>query len=136
MKAKVSWVNDLTFIGHSGTGHKVIMDGDRENGGAPSPMEMVLMAAGSCSAVDVVGILEKARQKVSNVEVELSAERADSIPKVFTQVHMKFVVTGQKVSEKHVARAVELSADKYCSVSKMLEQTADVTHSFEIIEEL
>lgn len=121
----------MTFVGHSETGHKIVMDGDRE-GGAPSPMEMVLMSAGSCSAVDVVSILEKARQNVVDVDVELSAERAETIPKVFTKIHLHFVVTGHDVQEKHVERAVNLSADKYCSVAKMLEKSADVTHSFEV----
>lgn len=131
MKATVKWLDSMTFVGHSETGHKVVIDGDRE-GGAPSPMEMVLMSVGSCSAIDVVGILEKARQKVVDVEVELSAERADSIPKVFTSIHLNFVVTGHDIQEKHVERAVSLSADKYCSVAKMLENTATITHSFEI----
>lgn len=131
MKATVKWLDSMTFVGHSETGHKVVIDGDRE-GGAPSPMEMVLMSVGSCSAIDVVGILEKARQKVVDVEVELSAERADSIPKVFTSIHLNFVVTVHDIQEKHVERAVSLSADKYCSVAKMLENTATITHSFEI----
>lgn len=131
MKAKVSWVDGMAFIGHSETGHKVVIDGDRE-GGAPSPMEMVLMSVGSCSAIDVVSILEKARQKVQNVDVELSAERAETVPKVFTSIHLNFVVTGTDVADKHVERAVALSADKYCSVAKMLENTATITHSFEI----
>jgi putative redox protein len=131
MKAKVSWIDGMAFVGHSETGHKIVMDGDRE-GGAPSPMEMVLMSAGTCSAIDVVSILEKAKQDVKNVDVELSAERADTVPKVFTAIHLNFVVTGNDVAEKHVERAVKLSADKYCSVAKMLEHSADITHSFEI----
>ncbi|NVK25191.1 MAG: OsmC family protein [Gammaproteobacteria bacterium] len=131
MKAKVSWIDGMAFVGHSETGHKIVMDGDRE-GGAPSPMEMVLMSAGTCSAIDVVSILEKAKQKIANVDVELSAERAETIPKVFTSIHLNFVVTGTDVAEKHVERAVKLSADKYCSVAKMLEQTAKITHGFEI----
>lgn len=131
MKAKVSWIDGMAFVGHSETGHKIVMDGDRE-GGAPSPMEMVLMSAGTCSAIDVVSILEKAKQDVKNVDVELSAERADTVPKVFTAIHLNFVVTGIDVAEKHVERAVKLSADKYCSVAKMLEHSADITHSFEI----
>ena len=133
MKAKVTWLEGMAFVGHSETGHKIVMDGDRE-GGAPSPMEMVLMSAGSCSAIDVVSILEKAKQKVTNVEVELSAERAETIPKVFTEIHLHFVVTGTEVAEKHVERAVNLSADKYCSVAKMLENGAKISHSFEIKE--
>lgn len=133
MKAKISWIDDMAFVCHSETGHKIVMDGNRE-GGAPSPMEMVLMSAGTCSAIDVVSILEKARQKVHNVDVELSAERAETVPKVFTSIHLNFVVTGNDVADKHVERAVKLSADKYCSVAKMLEQTAKITHSFEIKE--
>jgi putative redox protein len=131
MKAKISWIDGMAFVGHSETGHKVVIDGDRE-GGAPSPMEMVLMSVGSCSAIDVVSILEKARQKIQNVDVELSAERAETVPKVFTSIHLNFVVTGTDVAEKHVERAVALSADKYCSVAKMLENAATITHSFEI----
>lgn len=131
MKAKVSWIDGMAFVGHSETGHKIVMDGDKE-GGAPSPMEMVLMSAGTCSAIDVVSILEKSRQQIANVDVELSAERADTVPKVFTEIHLHFVVTGTDVAEKHVERAVKLSADKYCSVAKMLEQAAKITHSFEI----
>ena len=131
MKAKVSWIEDMAFVGHSETGHKIVMDGDRE-GGAPSPMEMVLMSAGTCSAIDVVSILEKARQKFINVDVELSAERAETIPKVFTKIHLHFIVTGVDVQEKHVERAVNLSAEKYCSVAKMLEKSAEISHSFEI----
>lgn len=131
MKAKVSWIDGMAFVGHSETGHKIVMDGDRQ-GGAPSPMEMVLMSAGTCSAIDVVSILEKARQKVVNVDVELSAERAETIPKVFTSIHLNFIVTGEDVAEKHVERAVKLSADKYCSVAKMLEHSATITHGYEI----
>lgn len=133
MKAKVTWLEGMTFVGHSETGHSIVMDGNLE-GGAPTPMEMVLMSAGSCSAIDVVSILEKAKQNVTNVEVELSAERAETIPKVFTEIHLNFVVTGTDVAEKHVERAVNLSADKYCSVAKMLEHAAEITHSFEIKE--
>lgn len=131
MKASVKWLDGMAFVGHSETGHKIVMDGDR-TGGAPSPMEMVLMSAGTCSAIDVVGILEKARQNVVDVEVELSAERAETIPKVFTRIHLNFVITGHDIQEKHVARAVSLSADKYCSVAKMLEHSATITHGFEI----
>jgi putative redox protein len=131
MKANLSWIGGLAFVGHSETGHKVVLDGDRE-GGAPTPMEMVLMSAGSCSAIDVVSILEKAKQAVTHVDVELSAERADTVPKVFTQIHLHFIVTGDEVGEKHVERAVKLSADKYCSVAKMLEKSAEITHSYEV----
>lgn len=134
MEAKVSWVNDLTFIGHSGSGHAVVFDADRDSNKAPTPMEMLLMSAGACSSVDVVSILKKARQKVSHCEVELAAERADTVPKVFTKIHLHFVVTGTALAEKQVERAVNLSAEKYCSVSIMLSQSVKVTHSFSINE--
>lgn len=134
MEAKVSWVNDLTFIGHSGSGHAVVFDADRDSNKAPTPMEMLLMSAGACSSVDVVSILKKARQKISHCEVELTAERADTVPKVFTKIHLHFMVTGTALAEKQVERAVNLSADKYCSVSIMLSQSVKVTHSFSINE--
>jgi putative redox protein len=132
MKASVCWTGNQTFLATSESGHQVTMDGNREVGA--SPMEMVLMAAGSCSSVDVVGILEKARQGVESCEVELRAERATTTPSVFTRMHMHFVVSGKGVSEKHVERAVRLSADKYCSVSIMLGKAVDVSHSFEVRE--
>lgn len=132
MQAKVSWVDNLSFIGRSGSGHAVVFDANREQSTAPSPMEMLLMSAGACSSVDVVSILQKARQQIVGCEVELSAERADSIPKVFTKIHLHFVVTGHDLSEKQVARAVDLSADKYCSVSIMLASSVAVSHSFSI----
>ncbi|TCZ90286.1 MULTISPECIES: OsmC family protein [Gammaproteobacteria] len=131
MKAKVAWLSDLRFVGTSGSGHSVVMDGD---GGqtAPSPMEMVLMSAASCSSVDVVSILKKARQNVVSCEVELDSERASTTPAVFTKIHMHFVVSGHDVADSHVERAVKLSADKYCSVSIMLGHSVEVTHSFEV----
>ncbi len=133
MNAKVSWHEDMTFVATSGSGHQVIMDGDSP-GKAPSPMEMVLMSAGSCSSVDVVSILQKARQDFSECYCELSGKRADSTPKVFTDIHIEFVVVGKNVSESHVERAVKLSADKYCSVAKMLEASVNITHSYRIEE--
>ncbi|MBU1310924.1 OsmC family protein [Rheinheimera muenzenbergensis] len=132
MQAKVSWHNDNTFIGTSGSGHSVVFDGNKDNSSAPSPMEMVLMAAGACSSVDVVSILKKARQQVLDCEVQLSGERADSVPKVFTSIHLHFVVTGIDLSDKQVERAVKLSADKYCSVSIMLSGSVKVSHSFSV----
>lgn len=132
MEARVQWLSDLTFVTTSGSGHQVVMDG---NSGklAASPMEMVLMAAGSCASVDVVSILQKARQNVRACEVQLTAERADTTPAVFTKMNLHFVVTGENVSETHVERAVSLSADKYCSVSIMLGHSVEVTHSFEVV---
>lgn len=132
MEAKVKWQDNNTFIGHSGSGHAVVFDGNKEGSCAPSPMEMVLMAAGACSSVDVVSILKKSRQQVLDCEVQLSAERAETVPKVFTKLHLHFVVTGFNLSEKQVERAVQLSADKYCSVSIMLSGSVTVTHSFSV----
>lgn len=132
MQAKVKWLENNTFIGHSGSGHAVVFDGNKEGSVAASPMEMVLMAAGACSSVDVVSILKKARQQVVDCEVQLSAERAETIPKVFTKLHLHFDVTGIDLSEKQVERAVQLSADKYCSVSLMLAAAVIVSHSFSV----
>ncbi|MAA96019.1 MULTISPECIES: OsmC family protein [unclassified Arsukibacterium] len=132
MQAKVSWVDNLSFIGRSASGHAVVFDANSDDSTAPSPMEMVLMSAGACSSVDVVSILKKARQQVLGCEVELTAERADSVPRVFTKIHLHFVVSGHDLSEKQVARAVELSADKYCSVSIMLASSVAVSHSFSV----
>lgn len=133
MQAKVKWVEGDTFIGTSDSGHNVVFDTGSDSH-APSPMEMVLMSAGACSSVDVVSILKKARQQVSDVQVQLSAERAPSAPKVFTKLNLHFVVSGKEVNEKHVERAVSLSAEKYCSVALMLEKSVQITHSFEVQE--
>ena len=133
MQAKVKWVEGDTFIGTSHSGHNVVFDTGSDSK-APSPMEMVLMSAGACSSVDVVSILQKARQQVKDVHVELSAERAESAPRVFTKINLHFVVQGVEVSAKHVERAVSLSAEKYCSVALMLEKSVQITHSFEVQE--
>lgn len=133
MKANVSWLEGMAFEGKTESGHKVVLDGSNP-GTAPSPMEMVLLSAATCSAIDVVSILEKARQNVKNVEVDIDADRAETVPKVFTKIHLTFIVTGTDVSANHVERAVRLSADKYCSVAKMLEASVEITHSFEIKE--
>ena len=132
MQAKVKWLDNNTFIGRSGTGHAVVFDGNKDGSTAPSPMEMVLMAAGACSSVDVVSILKKSRQQVVDCEVTLTGERAETVPKVFTKIHLHFDVTGFDLSEKQVERAVQLSADKYCSVSIMLSGSVAVTHSFSV----
>ncbi|ALS96915.1 OsmC family protein [Lacimicrobium alkaliphilum] len=130
MQASVKWLDNQRFVGTSESGHTVVMDGDKTS--AASPMEMVMMAAGSCASVDVVSILKKARQQVTGVEVQLSGERADAVPAVFTRMKLHFVVTGFDVSDKHVERAVSLSAEKYCSVSIMLGKSVDISHSFEV----
>lgn len=137
MKARIKWVQDATFLGESGSGHAVVMDGPPDNGGRNlglRPMEMVLLGMGGCTAFDVVDILCKARQTVTDCVVELQAERAESVPKVFTRIHVHFVVTGKSLKEAAIKRAVALSAEKYCSASIMLGKTADITHDYEIIE--
>ena len=137
MKARIKWVEDVTFVGESASGHAVVMDGPPENGGrnlGPRPMEMLLLGMGGCTAFDVVHILKRARQPVSDCVVELEAERAEQPPKVFTRIHAHFVVSGRGLAENQVKRAVELSAEKYCSASIMLGKTAKITHDYEIIE--
>ncbi|HSJ48862.1 MAG TPA: OsmC family protein [Gammaproteobacteria bacterium] len=135
MKARIKWVEDATFLGEAGSGHALVMDGPPESGGrnlGPRPMEMLLLGMGGCTAFDVIMILKKARQPVTDCVVELSAERAEQAPKVFTRIHVHFVVTGQGLAEKQVERAVQLSAEKYCSASIMLGKAAEISHDFEI----
>lgn len=135
MKARLKWLENISFVGESGSGHSVVIDGSPDDGGRNigiRPMEMVLLGLGGCSALDVVLILKKARQPVADCVVELEAQRAKSIPKVFTHIHMRYIVTGEGLSEKQVARAINLSADKYCSVSKMLGKSVEITHDYEI----
>lgn len=138
LKATVKWVDGAAFVGESGSGHAMIIDGPPDHGGrniGMRPMEMLLIGVGGCSAVDVIGILQKARQDVIDCEVQLEAERANAVPAVFTKIHLRFVVTGRNLKESHVKRAVDLSADKYCSASIMLGKAGvEITHSFEIIE--
>lgn len=139
MKARIKWVQDATFLGESGSGHAVVMDGPPEHGGrnlGVRPMEMMLLGMGGCTAFDVVHILKKSRQPVSDVVAELEAERADSEPKVFTKIHVHFLVKGKGLNEKKVEKAIELSAEKYCSASIMLGNAGCViSHDFEIVEE-
>lgn len=136
MKARVKWVEDVCFMGESESGHAVILDGSPEIGGrnlGMRPMEMLLVGMGACSSIDVVTILKKSRQAISNCVAEISAERADEIPKVFTKIHVHFVVTGHDLNEAQVERAVKLSAEKYCSASIMLGKAAEITHDFEVV---
>lgn len=136
MDIKVSWAGNAAFVGESSTGHKVVMDGPPEGGGrdlGPRPMEMLLLGTGACSSYDVVSILKKARQNVSNCDVVITSERADSEPKVFTKIHIHFKISGLDLKEKQVQRAVSLSAEKYCSASIMLGATAEITHDYEIL---
>ena len=137
MKARVKWVEQATFIGESGSGHAVVMDGPPEGGGRNlgiRPMEMLLIGMGACTAYDVVHILNKSRQPITGCVAELSAERAADEPKVFTHIHVHFVVKGVGLKENAVKRAVDLSAEKYCSASIMLGKTATITHDFKIVE--
>ena len=136
MKARIKWVQDATFLGEAGSGHAVVMDGPPDLGGrnlGPRPMEMLLLGMGGCTAFDVVHILRKARQPVSDCVAELTAERADTDPKIFTKIHVHFIVSGKDLKESQVERAVKLSAEKYCSASIMLGKVAEITHDFEII---
>lgn len=137
MKARVKWVENSMFVAQSGSGHSVVLDGPPEAGGqnlGVRPMEMVLMGLGGCTAFDVVDILRKKRETVSDCVVEISAERADTVPKVFTKIHLHYIVRGSHVKEESVQRAVELSAEKYCSVSMMLNKSAVMTHDYEVIQ--
>lgn len=132
MKAEVKWVGDELFMGTSESGHSLVLDA---NAGAlaPSPLENVLISLGGCSSVDVVSILEKTRQTITGCKVEISATRVDSVPKLFSDIHLHFVITGVDVEEKHVKKAIDLSADKYCSVALMLNKSVNITHDFKII---
>jgi putative redox protein len=137
MKAVVKWLDHMSFVGESESGHSVVMDGPPDSGGrnlGVRPMEMVLLGMGGCTAFDLVLILQRQRQQIVDCHVELSAERADTVPKVFTRIHVHYVVTGKNLDEKKVARAVDMTAEKYCSVSIMLAKAADITHDYEIIE--
>jgi len=127
----------MTFVGESGSGHSVVMDGAPEAGGRNlgiRPMEMLLLGLGGCTAFDVVSILHKSRQNIVDCEVEIEAERAAEVPRVFTGIHVHFIVSGKGLDPAKVERAVNLSADKYCSASRMLEKAAKITHDFEVVE--
>lgn len=138
MQAKVKWVDGAQFLGESGSGHSVVMDGPPDHGGRDTgvrPMEMLLLGLGGCSAFDVMNILSRSRQVVTDCYVELEAERAEGVPSPFTKIHLHFVVTGRALKETQVKRAVELSATKYCSASIMLEAAGvKITHDHEIRE--
>ncbi len=139
MKARIQWAGGARFDGESGSGHTVVMDGPPEHGGENQgvrPMEMLLLGMGGCTSFDVMHILKKARQQVTDCVAELEAERADSDPKVFTRIHVHFIVTGKELDEKRVARAVQLSAEKYCSASIMLAKGGvAISHDYELVQE-
>ena len=137
MKCRVKWLEHMTFVGESGSGHAVVMDGAPEHGGrnlGVRPMEMLLLGLGGCTAFDVVMILKKSRQDIVDCEVTIDADRAEEVPKVFTRIHMHFTVSGSNLDVSKVDKAVNLSAEKYCSASEMLGKTAKITHDFEIVE--
>jgi putative redox protein len=139
MQATVKWVDGAMFLGESGSGHSVVMDGPQDHGGRNMgirPMEMILIGTGACASFDVVNILKKARQKVADCRVELRAERADGVPSPFTKIHLEFIVTGTALKDAQVAKAIELSATKYCSASIMMEAAGvEMSHSYKIIEQ-
>jgi putative redox protein len=138
LNATVKWLDGAAFVGEAGSGHAIVMDGPPDHGGRNiglRPMEVLLIGMGGCSSVDVIGILQKARQDVIDCVTHIEAERADAVPAVFTRIHLRFVVTGRNLKEAHVKRAVELSAEKYCSASIMLSKAGvEITHSYEIVE--
>jgi putative redox protein len=137
MKARIKWVENVCFVGESGSGHAIVMDGAPEGGGrnlGVRPMEAVLMGTGGCTAYDVVHILKKGRAAITDCVVEIEAERATEDPQVFTKIHFHFIVSGKNLKLQQIERAVHLSAEKYCSASIMLAKTAAITHDFEIVE--
>lgn len=137
MEVRVKWVDGMMFLGESESGHAIVMDGPPEIGGnnmGIRPMEMLLLGMGGCTSIDVMQILQKGRQHITDCVAEISAERVDTIPKVFSKIHVHFVVTGKDLKETVVARAIKLSAEKYCSASIMLEKSVEITHDFELVE--
>lgn len=137
MQVSVKWLNGMAFVGESSTGHAVVMDGAPEFGGrnlGVRPMELLLLGLGGCTSFDVIAILKKARQPVLDCEVTVDGKRAEQVPKIFTDIHVHFKVYGHGLAHAQVARAVELSATRYCSASMMLREAARITHDFEILE--
>jgi putative redox protein len=137
MKARVKWIEGVTFLGETESGHAIVMDGAPEAGGrnlGARPMETVLIGTAGCTSFDVVHILKKARQQITDCVAEISAERANADPKVFTKIHLHFIVTGKNLNSAQVERAISLSAEKYCSASIMLRKTVAITHDFEVRE--
>ena len=138
MNARIKWVQDVMFVAESGTGHALVLDGAPAGGGrnmGMRPMELMVLSVGSCSSYDVVTILKKARQEITSCEAEVTAERVDATPAIFESIHLHFKLAGHNLSEKQVARAIELSAEKYCSASIMMKNAGvKVTHDFEIIQ--
>ena len=137
MKCRIKWLDHMTFVGESDSGHSVVMDSSPDAGGRDlgvRPMEMLLLGLGGCTSIDVVSILKKSRQQITACEAGIEAERADEVPRVFTRIHIHFVVSGKDLDVSKVERAINLSAEKYCSASRMLEKAATITHDYEIVE--
>jgi len=137
MKARIKWIEGVSFAGQSESGHSVVMDGPPDAGGknlGVRPMEMLLLGMGGCTAFDVVHILRKSRQPITDCVAEIDAERANTDPKVFTRIHVHFIISGKGLDPRRVEQAVTLSSEKYCSASIMLGKVAEVTHDFEIVE--
>ena len=139
MNARIKWIENVMFAAESGSGHAIVIDGSPDSGGrnmGMRPMELMALSVGTCSSYDVVSILAKARQQITSCEADVTAERVDATPAVFESIHLHFKLSGKNLSEKQVGRAIELSADKYCSASIMLKSAGvKVTHDFEIIPE-
>ena len=136
MKARIKWIEDLSFLGESGTGHSLVMDGPESLGGHGTgmrPMELLLLGMGGCTSFDMIQMLKKSRQDIVDCVVDVSADRSEEIPKIFTDIHVQYTITGRNVKEAHVKRAVELSTEKYCSASIMLGASAKITHDYTII---
>ena len=136
MKARVKWVEDVQFVGESGTKHSLIMDEPENLGGHGTgmrPMELLLLGLGGCTSFDVVEMLKKSRQNIVDCVVEIDGQRSESIPKIFTDIHIHYIITGSNIKEAQVKRAIELSSEKYCSASLMLGKSANITHDYEII---
>jgi putative redox protein len=136
METQLKWAGNAAFIGRTSSGHTVVMDGPAEGGGrnlGPRPMEMLILGMGACSTYDVVSILKKSRQEITDCEIKITSQRANNDPKVFTDIQLHFIVSGKDLKEKQVERAIKLSAEKYCSASIMLGKTANITHDFEIV---
>ena len=137
METRLRWAGEAAFIGESSNGHTVMLDGPPEGGGrnlGPRPMEMLLLSMGACSAYDVISILKKSRQEIVDCDVKITAKRADEHPKIFTDIHLYFTISGKELKEKNVERAIQLSAEKYCSASIMLGAMAKITHDYVIVE--
>ena len=137
MKTRVKWAHDMLFVGETASGHAVVMDAAPDVGGrnlGPRPMELLLVGLGGCSSIDVVLILKRSREAVTDCDVEIEAERADTDPKIFTSIKLHFIVTGNNLDPKKVERAIKLSHDKYCSASAMLMATAKMSYDFEVRE--